>query len=208
MVPPRVDSHTNPGAEMQPITAERTGPISRVYRVMVALLLGWGVVGLVREGIAGFSEAPVPAQPVVWLMTGIALLAIHDAAQMWLAGRGRLAVIVVIVGFATAGTVAVVGGGRIWGPPLTWLVYVVDVAFVGLVAAANLLSVVLGTPGCELGALSELAQRARGSYDPSARTAHSCSGGLNRLDRWETRLAGHDDDVGQRAARMGDDADR
>lgn len=167
--------------------ARRSGPVSRLYRLAIAVLLGWGVLGLLGEGLTGFSEAPVPRQPTLWILTAVAFLGLHDGAEMWLGGRGRLAVTIVGGALIAAAGVSLLGSGQLWDAPLTWLVYAFDLAMAGLVSVANLVSIVLGTPGCELGALSELLARLRGRYDAHAPTLHSCSGGLDGLDRWESR---------------------
>jgi L-lactate permease len=59
---------------------------------------------------------------------------------------------------ATA-AVALVREGMLWAAPLTTVVYGAVLVGAFVTAAALLLSVFLGTPGCDVGALEEAVQR-------------------------------------------------
>jgi hypothetical protein len=59
-------------------------------------------------------------------------------------------------------------------------------AWVGILSAPALF---VGTPGCEIGALTEVIHRARRDWRSDAAHVHSCPAGLHRLDAWESRQA-------------------
>jgi hypothetical protein len=54
-----------------------------------------------------------------------------------------------------------------------------------LTAVGALISLALGTPGCEFGALGEFIRRLRGVPEPERANAMWCIAGLHRLDEWE-----------------------
>jgi hypothetical protein len=82
---------------------------------------------------------------------------------------------------------ALAADGSLWAAPVTWLLYGLDLAFAVAIGAAMLVSIVVGTPGCELGAVRELVLRLQGKFDPRQVQAPACGGGLHQLDRWEAR---------------------
>jgi hypothetical protein len=79
--------------------------------------------------------------------------------------------------------------GVLWTAPLTTLVYGAVLAGASLTAAALVLSVLLGTPGCDVGALEEAVRRLRGTFDPDDVPVYWCIVGLHRIDAWEARHA-------------------
>ncbi len=163
----------------------RIGPISRAVRIAITVLLLWLAGGLISEGIAGFSEPPVPGQPVFWLITVWAFVTVHDVVRVLLRRPGWPVVGGVIVLTLAAGVTATIMGGRLWAAPLTWVVYAVDLGVATLVLLGYAASVVLGTPGCDQAALREAIDRLSGRYDPATASLSVCAGGLHRLDSWE-----------------------
>jgi hypothetical protein len=84
---------------------------------------------------------------------------------------------------------AIVGqraSGSLWGFPLADLVWWFDVVMLAVGLASTALAMVLGTPGCEIGVLRELAACFRRGPAPSAE-ASPCILGLHALDEWERR---------------------
>jgi hypothetical protein len=166
----------------------RTGPVSRLYRLGLAVLLGLSAYSLILAGPGGFSQPDSAQDPGVWILTGFALFAVRDAAATvvgppW-GGRalgGMLALL------AVAGAAALAADGSLWAAPFTWLLYGLDLTFAIAIGAAMLVSIVVGTPGCELGAVRELVLRLQGRFDPRQVQAPACGGGLHQLDRWEAR---------------------
>jgi hypothetical protein len=86
----------------------------------------------------------------------------------------------VAAGAALAGEVQ---AGAVWGSPLSDLVWALDVAMVLETIVALLLTVVLGTRGCEIGVWADIAARRRGR--PASPPL--CIVGLHHLDDWELR---------------------
>lgn len=72
----------------------------------------------------------------------------------------------------------VLGGRLLYG--LCW-------GFLMLTAIGALISLALGTPGCEYGAIGELIRRLRGVPEPERADPMWCIFGMHALDRWEAR---------------------
>jgi hypothetical protein len=175
----------------------RTGPVSRLVRVVLAGLLGATVYGLVRTGIRSFSDPEVLAEPGFWLITIIAVQNVYGLPAQLAGPRWGWRVLVgFLVVAAVTAIVAVGTSGTPWAAPLTWLLYPLELVILSVVALAFVVSALLGRPGCEMGVLGELAARRRGADDPEEPPAASCVVGLHRLDAWEARQRWH-----QRAGR-------
>jgi hypothetical protein len=91
-----------------------------------------------------------------------------------------------ILVIATA-AVAVVREGVLWTAPLTTVIYGAVLAGALVTAVALVLSVFLGTPGCDVGALEEAVRRLRGTFDPDNVPVYWYIVGLHRIDAWESR---------------------
>jgi hypothetical protein len=166
----------------------RTGPVSRAYRLGLAVVLGLSAYSLILAGPSGFSQPDSAQEPGVWILTGFALFAIRDAAATVFGPRWSGRALTGMVGLlAAAGVAALAADGSLWAAPVTWLLYGLDLTFAIAIGAAMLVSIVMGTPGCELGAVRELVQRLQGRFDPRQIEVHACGGGLHQLDRWEAR---------------------
>ncbi|MGH8946225.1 MAG: hypothetical protein ACRDVL_08750 [Acidimicrobiia bacterium] len=137
-------------------------------------------------GISGFSEGTLAG---LWFVVGAGIY--YGLYQTAASGFGRRWGIRTVVAFAVvliaAGAAAVASEGELWAAPLTWLLYAFVVGFLILTAIAGLVSLALGTPGCEFGALGELIRRLRGLPEPEGADAMWCIFGLHRLDKWEAR---------------------
>jgi hypothetical protein len=166
----------------------RTGPVSRSYRLGLAVVLGLSAYSLILAGPGGFSQPDSAEEPGVWILTGFALLAVRDAAATAVGPRwGGRALAGTLALLAVAGAAALAAEGSLWAAPVTWLLYGLDLTFAIVIGAAMLVSIVVGTPGCELGAVRELVLRLQGRFDPGQLQAPACGGGLHQLDRWEAR---------------------
>jgi hypothetical protein len=164
-----------------------TGPVSRVYRLLLAGLMAWLAFDWATAGISDFSETETLTNPWLWVIIGTGIY--YGLYGTPASGFGRrwglrtvLAFGFVVVG---AGVAAVAADGELWAAPLTWLLFGFVVGFLILTTVAELLSMVLGTPGCEFGALAESIRRLRGVPQLKDADAMWCVLGVHRLDAWE-----------------------
>lgn len=166
----------------------RTGPVGRTVRVLLAAGLATMTYGLWRTGMSNFSDPEILRQSGFWLITAVVVKAIYDAAAQQF-GRSWawrvLTALVVLVGVLAA--IATLNAGTAWASPLTWLVFLAELVIPAVVAVVFVLSAMLGTPGCEYGAVRELIARVRGVYQPGLNQPVPCSVGLHLLDAWEAR---------------------
>ena len=153
--------------------APRTGPVGRAARLLLAALLIVLGYDLWVDRRFIFAEA----DPGLLLLTCLALYGAYQTGA--LVGRGRETVVGIGALGAAAAAVAAATAGALWAPPLSWLVWGLDIGIVALVAAALLAAVVIGTPGCEIGVFAELNRRLRRGE------AMFCLVGLHKLDEWE-----------------------
>src|SRR5262249_4099353 len=111
-----------------------------------------------------------------------------------LGGRGvgrRWQIGAVVVSVAVVASAAVIGvatKAAVWGFPLADLVWAFDVLNLIQLTAAEVLAVALGTPGCEIGAWSELLARA-GRGTARSEDVLACIVGLHLVDAWEESAA-------------------
>ena len=165
----------------------RTGPVSRIYRLVLVALLMWGAISIFLDGRPGFATSTI-REPGFWVLAIVLPHLIFEiprrvAGARW--GR-RVAIAFGVLIIATA-TVAVTRDGVLWTAPLTTVVYGAVLAAALLTAAALVLSVFLGTPGCDVGALEEAVRRLRGTFDPNDAPVYWCIVGLHWIDAWESR---------------------
>jgi hypothetical protein len=109
-------------------------------------------VSVASGGISGFSQGTLAG---LWFVIGAGIY--YGLYQTVASGFGRRWGIRTVIGFAAvliaAGAAAVAFEGELWAAPLTWLLYGFVLAFLILTAIGGLVSLALGTPGCEFGAL-------------------------------------------------------
>lgn len=167
----------------------RTGPVSRILRLLAAVLMAWLTVEWATYGANGFTQPSTLRNPWFWAITGLAVY--YGLYQTLRVGFGRRWGIRAVTAFAAvlvaAAAVAIIQEGALWAAPVTWLLYGFDVGFLVLVVLAYVASTVLGTPGCEMGALGELIVRLRGTSDTEHVEPMWCIIGLHRFDEWEAR---------------------
>jgi hypothetical protein len=183
---------TNPlAAAAAPV--QRTGPIGRAVRLLLAGGFGYTLATLVDQGGQAsirdpetLTEAPFVALTIG--MVAVSAVLVSQLAKL-VAGEQvartawRIALAVLAAAGAAAAVVGELRAGAIWGSPLSDLVWTLDVAMLVETIVALPLAVVLGTPGCEIGVWAEIAARLRGR--PTAPPL--CIIGLHHLDEWELR---------------------
>ena len=175
---------------------DRTGPIGRLARLILAAGLGLSLASVVDQGgVVGFRSPSVLTEPSVWLLDGAMLaLFVHLVGRLASALAGEAAArrwqLGAVAGLMVTGAVAAFIGraffGAVWGFPLADLVWAFDVLMLGQTVVGLLLAIALGTPGCEVGVWPELIARRRGERVASS-AGPACLVGLDLLDRWEAR---------------------
>lgn len=165
----------------------RTGPVSRTYRLALVALLVWGAVSIFLDGRPGFAPSTI-REPGFWVLAVVLPHLVFEMPRRVVGARwGRRTAIAFGVLLIAAAAVAVAREGVLWTAPLTTVVYGVVLAGAFVTAAALVLSVFLGTPGCDVGALEEAVRRLRGTFDPDNAPVYWCIVGLHRIDAWESR---------------------
>jgi hypothetical protein len=177
--------------------AERTGPIGRGVRLLLAVGFAYGFATVVDQGgPASVRDPDTLKSDVPFVVLTIAMVAVYavlvgELAKI-VAGEAvakrarRIALSVLAAAAAVAAFVGAVQAGAVWGSPLSDLVWALDVAMLAQTIVALLIAVMLGTPGCEIGVWADIAARLRGRpVSPPL-----CIIGLHHLDDWELhRLA-------------------
>ena len=185
-------------------TTDRTGPIGRLARLLLAAAAGLALASIVDQGgVAVFRRPAILTEPGVWILDATMLvlfvhlvgrlaaaLAGEAAARRWQRGALLGLVVALVVALAVAALIGQAFFGEVWGFPLADLVRAFDVLMLSETIVALLLAIALGTPGCEIGVWPELLARARGER-PAPSAGLACLVGLHRLDAWEAhRRAG------------------
>lgn len=168
---------------------QETGPISRTCRLLMAGGMALVAVDWADYGISGFSQTRTLTNPWLWILIGSGVY--YGLFQTAASGFGRRWGIRTVVAFGIvligAGAATIAAEGELWVAPLTWLLYGLVLGLLILTVVGALISLALGTPGCEFGALGELLRRLRGVPEPERADAMWCIAGLHRLDDWEAR---------------------
>jgi hypothetical protein len=163
----------------------RIGPLGRALRLFGAVVLGLGVSSLIGTGTGHFGQASALHSPTLWILTVIVAILLVDLVVRFLPVsrvlRGLILAAIVVAVIVTA-AISHASSGSFWGPPLSDLVWWIDVADLGFAAASLLLAFPLGTPGCEKIAWVELYVLLRGGQRPAGRW---CIGGMHVVDNWE-----------------------
>lgn len=162
----------------------RTGPLGRGVRLIGAVVFGLGISSLVSLGPGHFGGEAALRSPTVWVLTVVVAILLGDLIVRFLpvppAVRG-LVLAALVAGIAAAAAISAAAGPA-WSPPLTSLVWWIDVADLCFSASSLLLAIPIGTPGCEKMAWAELYAMLRGRRLPAGRW---CIGGLHVVDNWE-----------------------
>ena len=175
------------------LAAARTGPVGRAVRLLLALGLTAALGTLVDQGGPASVRDPETLTDAPFVVLTLAMLVVYAtlAAKMAAVVRGEaaaerargLTLAVLAAAAAVAALVGEVRAGAVWGSPLSDLVWTLDIVMLVQTVVALLVAVLLGTPGCEIGAWPELAARLRGRPAPPP----LCILGLHHLDDWERR---------------------
>jgi hypothetical protein len=148
--------------------------VGRLVRVAYSVGIGSVVYGLWRTGISNFSDPEILGETGFWLITVAVVHTLHNLPTQLLGGEwGRRVLLGFLALALVAAVLAAITAGTPWASPLTWLVFVVELATAAVVGLAMVLSTILGTPGCEFGALRELVTRACGVSTTPSRTKPS-----------------------------------
>src|SRR6266511_2486246 len=164
----------------------RIGPVGSACRLLLTAVMAFSVDLLAYGGISEFSDNGPEEAP--WFVIGAGIY--YGLYQTAASGFGRRWGIRTVVAFAVvliaAGAAAAAFEGELWAAPLTWVLYGFVLGFLILTAIGGVVSLALGTPGCEFGALGELIRRLRSVPEPEGAPMW-CIFGMHRLDRWEAR---------------------
>jgi hypothetical protein len=168
-----------------PGARRKIGPVSRACRLLLTAVMAFSAISVASGGISGFSQGTLAG---LWFVIGAGIY--YGLYQTVASGFGRRWGIRTVIGFSVvliaAGAAAVAFEGELWAAPLTWLLYGFVLGFLILTAIGGLVSLALGTPGCEFGALGELIRRLRGVPQPEGAPMW-CIFGMHLIDRWEAR---------------------
>jgi hypothetical protein len=194
----RLDSRFGP--------AERTGPVGRAVRLLLAVGFAYGFATLIDQGGPASVRDPdtlttdAPFVVLTIVMVAVYAVLVKELATI-VAGEAvaKTARSLALIGLGAAVAVAAVVGevraGAVWGSPLSDVVWTLDAAMLFQTVVALLIAVPLGTPGCEIGVWADIAARRRGG--PASPPI--CIIGLHHLDEWEarrrTRSAAESDDA-------------
>jgi hypothetical protein len=174
----------------------RTGPLGRLARLGLFVVFAGSLYSIVDgHGSARFRNPHILTEPSAWflhvtmLMVFVVLVGTIASTIVGtrVVSRVQIAAVAALLGSCVvAAIVGQLAFGSLWGFPLADLVWWFDVVMLGMGLASTALAIVLGTPGCEIGVLGELAACFRRMPAPSA-DASPCMLGLHALDGWERR---------------------
>jgi len=174
----------------------RTGPLGRLARLGLLVVFAGSLYSIVDgQGSARFRNPHILTEPSAWflhvtmLMVFVVLVGTIASTIVgtWLVFRVQIAAVVALLGSCVvAAIVGQLAFGSLWGFPLADLVWWFDVVMLAVGLVSTALAIVLGTPGCEIGVLGELAASLRGTPAPRADPS-PCILGLDALDGWERR---------------------
>jgi hypothetical protein len=147
------------------------------------------------QGSARFRNPHILSEPSAWLLhvtmlivfvvlVGTLASTLVGARRVW---RVQIAAVAALLGScALAAIVGELAFGSLWGFPLADFVWWFDVLMLVVGLGSATLAAVLGTPGCEIGVMREVAAWFGHKPAPIAEVS-PCIVGLHALDRWERR---------------------
>ena len=176
----------------------QTGPLGRLARVALVMVFAGSLYSIVDgQGSARFRNPHILSEPSAWVLH-VAMLIVFVVLVGTLASTlvaARLvfrvqvaAVVALLASWAVAAIVGTMAFGSFWGFPLADLVWWFDVLMLAVGVASTALAIGLGTPGCEIGVLRELAACFGRTPAPSIEGS-PCFVGLHALDGWARRRA-------------------
>ena len=187
MSPQRTEAveRTSPATATPVTRGLRTGPLGRMIRLFGAVVLGLGLSSFIQTGVGHFGRASEVRSPAMWVLTVIVTILLVDLIVRFLpfppAVRGVILAALITAVIVTV-AIRATSPGPLWGPPLSSLIWWIDVADLSFSTASLVLSIPIGTPGCEKVAWVELYVLLRGGQRPAGRW---CIGGLHVVDNWE-----------------------
>jgi hypothetical protein len=174
----------------------RTGPLGRLARLGLLVVFAGSLYSIVDgQGSARFRNPHILTEPSAWFLHVtmlVVFVVLVGTIASTLTGtrlvfRVQIAAVAALLGSCVvAAIVGQLAFGSLWGFPLADLVWWFDVVMLGTGLASTALAIVLGTPGCEIGVLGEMAACFRRTPAPSADPS-PCILGLHALDEWERR---------------------
>jgi hypothetical protein len=164
-----------------PGTLEAPGPMGRLLRLGIGVLLAW----LIYQWIFGGGEIS-PANTTLWGWIVFSLLLAPYVINIgwgviWGKWKPRLLIVAVWGLGALIGALSeeISISGAVWEAIKATQVYIY-----GHLGLSFLLSALLATPGCEMRAIAQLIGKTTGN---EARE-HHCPGFIDNVDRWERGL--------------------
>jgi hypothetical protein len=173
---------------------ERTGPLGRLARLILAVFLTYALASIIDEGgLPAFRKVDLLQEPGLWMLGAVTVTLfvylVADLARAWkgnaIAVRVRIAALLALaVSVLLAAVVGLAVSGEVWGFPLADLVWWFYVVMLIETIVALLIAMAIGTPGCDVGVWSELIWGVRGGRRSDLSWVN-CIVGLHLLDQWE-----------------------
>ena len=162
----------------------KPGPIGRALRSITGIGQAYFIVSVVPH-YAYFMSDSLPGDPMYWIAVIAGFLVLNPVIHIgfniqWPRSPQRvfLLLLVIAIGFDLWQY------GKVWGPPLNFLIFLMAVYVHTHLGVAHILSGILGTPGCEMRAIPQL----WAMLTKSETEAHICPAFWSRFDRWETNF--------------------
>ena len=169
----------------QPGTFPKPGPIGRIVRLVLGLVLLLSAYSAAHRIYAGTPPLSTSASdPTFWLAAALSFVGLRDMidggfGQWW----GRWAQAAVLALAVAAAGIDVLWSGSVWEPALGWLVNGLMMVVLGYIGLNIVLQALIASPGCEVRAIPHLIGRLRGQ----ATAEYRCLV-FGPLDAWEARL--------------------
>lgn len=167
-------------------TLPEPGLVGRLIR----LLFGLAILFLILPGL--FQSLPTladvvefPANLLFWVIVALTFVNMNHVINLGLGkswGHEPQVILGVLVVISLLWSL--LAYGRIWAPPLSYLLVLWLILINLPLGIAFILAAILRTPGCEMRSYHHLIARIKGQ-DP---TEHFCPGGVDFADRWEISL--------------------
>ena len=166
-----------------PDTLHKPGIIGRLVRI----LLGIATSVFLIEVVQSFPGILRVTSPTDKLLIGIAFsfyvlpyvinIGFH---RNW----NRLPQLIIIILAAVAIGFSYFMFGRIWGPPIALIAFLMLTYVLAHLSVSFFLAAILATPGCEMRSIPHLI----GLISGRSSSVYTCPGGLSHLDQWEANL--------------------
>ena len=158
-----------------------------IFGRMVRIILGIATSVFLVEVVRSFPGILRVTSPTDKLLIGIAFsfyvlpyvinIGFH---RNW----NRLPQLIVIILAVVAIIFSYLMFGRIWGPPIALIAFLMLTYVLAHLSVSFFLAAILATPGCEMRSIPHLLALIRGDSG----SLYTCPGGLSHLDRWEANL--------------------